>query len=279
MDSVSAKKGGGEMKHKWEVDDANVVEADFGAFGKKVIAVNGSEVHNQRRLRTKNVIPFVMPDGRQAVISTHPQFVGQPNIELRVDGQVMIKSGKGPIKCSACGATVKTYDRFCGECGHSMPTAEECAHQKHVKDATGVIRGLALLFLIFGVIMFFVTKSQSAAALAKLQSMNPESLFPTPVNGVTYTVAALRDQILWEPWSVLIVNLILATVMGGLFVWGKRAPLAAVLVATATYIVVNVTNAIIDPRTIAQGMYLKIIIVAFLVKGIRSALALRTENA
>ena len=267
------------MKYTWEVDSTNVVEANFAAFGKKVITVNGREAHNNSKSGAENLIPFELPDGRPAVISIDRQFVGNPNIELRVDGSVMLASGKDPIKCIACGATTKPYDRFCEKCGHAMPSAEDWAHQKRVKNATGAIGGLAILFVIFGTIMFFVTKSQSAVALLKLQSMSPDSIFPTPINGVTYTVAALRHQILWETWSVLIVNLILAAVMAGLFIWGKRAPLAAVLVDTATYLVVIVTNAIIDPKTIGQGIFLKIIIVALLVKGIRSALALRTENA
>ena len=267
------------MKYTWEVDSTNVVEANFAAFGKKVITVNGREAHNNSKSGAENLIPFELPDGRPAVISIDRQFVGNPNIELRVDESVMLASGKDPIKCIACGATTKPYDRFCEKCGHAMPSAEDWAHQKRVKNATGAIGGLAILFVIFGTIMFFVTKSQSAVALLKLQRMSPDSIFPTPINGVTYTVAALRHQILWETWSVLIVNLILAAVMAGLFIWGKRAPLAAVLVATATYLVVIVTNAIIDPKTIGQGIFLKIIIVALLVKGIRSALALRTENA
>jgi MFS superfamily sulfate permease-like transporter len=73
--------------------------------------------------------------------------------------------------------------------------------------------------------------------------LNPNDPFPNPINGVTYTVSALRDKILWEPWGVLIVNIILAVVMTGLAVCGKRAPLAAALIAAATYIVVIVTNA------------------------------------
>ena len=41
--------------------------------------------------------------------------------------------------------------------------------------------------------------------------------------------------------------------LAGLAIWGKRAPLQAVLVALATYVVVIVTNAMLDPKTIAQG--------------------------
>ena len=96
---------------------------------------------------------------------------------------------------------------------------------------------------------------------------------------MTYTVAALRDQVAWEPWSVLIVNLILGAVMVGLAIWSRRAPLPAVLVATATYAVVLVGNAIMDPTTIGQGLILKIVVIAVLAKGIKAALALRLAHA
>ena len=99
------------------------------------------------------------------------------------------------------------------------------------------------------------------------------------MNGVTYTAAALRDRIEWESWSVLLVNLLLAAIMAGLALWGRRSPLPAVLVATATYSVVIVTGAILDPTTIGQDMYLKIIMIMFLVRGIKGALASRTANA
>src|SRR5208283_5791202 len=108
--------------------------------------------------------------------------------------------------------------------------------------------------------------------------MNPNALFPKAVNGVTYTVSALRHQIIWEPWSALIVNGILAAVMAGLAVWGKRNPLTAVLIATATYVVVIATNAILNPLSIGHGIYIKMMMIAFLVRGIKGAMVLRTAN-
>ena len=60
----------------------------------------------------------------------------------------------------------------------------------------------------------------------------------------------LRARLEWEPTGVLAVNLILAAIMAALAWWGRRAPLAAVLVATAVYVVVIVFNAIADPATI-----------------------------
>jgi len=267
------------MKRKWEVDDSTTVEARYGGFGRKVVSVNGEQVHSSRSLRTKSDIAFTLPDGRPAEITVRPQFVGYPLVNLKVAGRLMIESGKKPLKCGACGADAKPYDRFCGACGQAMPSGEQHLQQKQVREAGNAIKLLAGMFLVFGTIMFFLARAQAAPVLARLEAMNPELIFPKPINGVMYTVAALHDQVAWEPWSVLIVNLILAAVMVGLVFWGRRAPLSAVLVATATYAVVLVGNAIMDPATIGQGLILKIIVIAVLAKGIKAALALRLAHA
>lgn len=270
---------GGDMKLRWDLDDANVVEAKIGGLGKNIVTVNGREVPGKLSLRKKIELPFLLNDGRNASISIKPQFATRPVIELRVEGKLMVETTKEPIKCGSCGMVINPNDRFCGACGYPTPPAEDYVHRRYVKEATGAIMALAVLFLISGVIMFFITKSQVASTLLKLSGMNPTEILPKAINGVTYTVASLRERLNWELWGILIVNLILATVMAGLALWGKRSPLAAVLVATATYAVVIVTNAIIDPHTIAQGIYLKIIIIIFLTRGIKAALALRTANA
>ena len=264
------------MDKVWEVDDANVVEAKFGAFGGKVVRLNGREIHNGRRIE-KGQIPFALGDGRQAAISVKSQFVGGPEIDLRVDGDLVVETGKAPIQCAKCASVAKPYDRFCGKCGEAMPTAEHYQAQRNVKHATGAIRILAVLFVVFGVVMYFVTKGQADAALLRLEGAEAGTTYD--VQGKTYTVEALRAALQWEPMGVLLVNMVLAAVMAVLAWWGRRAPLAAVLLATATYAVVLVANAIADPATIGQGIIVKIIIIAFLVKGIKAALALRALNA
>lgn len=267
------------MDKTWEVDDANIVKARVGGLGKKVVTVNGKEVYNSRKLGPKGEIPFSLPDGRAAAISVKSAFMGSPAIDLRIGDNLIVETGKTPIKCASCGTVAKPYDRFCGSCGKTMPTALDYSNQKHVKAATGAMKVLAVLFVIFGVVMFLVTKGQADPVLEKLQGMDPGSVFPTPIEGRTYTVGELRKQLAWEPWGVLIVNLIIAAVMAALALWARRSPLPAVIVATATYVVVVVANAMVDPATIGQGWIVKIIIITFLIKGIKAALALRTANA
>ena len=89
----------------------------------------------------------------------------------------------------------------------------------------------------------------------------------------------MRKELAWEPWSILWINMILATMMIGLAIWARRSPLPAVLIATATYLVVIVASGIADPRSLGQGWIIKLIVIAFLVKGIKAALALRDARA
>jgi hypothetical protein len=263
----------------WEVDEANTVKAHFGPFGGKVVTANGNEVHNSRKLGPKGTIPFALPDGRPAVITVKAEFVGQPAVDLRVGGTLVVETGKTPINCVGCGTVAKPYDRFCGKCGNAMPTAEDHANKKLVKAAAGAIKVLAALFLIFGILMFFAVKGQADSVLVKMEGMQSGENFPAKIEGKTYTVGEMRKQLAWEPWGVLIVNLIVSAIMIGLALWSKRSPLPAVMVAAATYIVVVVVGAISDPATITQGWIVKIIIIAYLFKGIKAALALRSANA
>ena len=265
------------MEKTWEIDDANTIKARFGAFGRKVVTLNGNEVYDSRKAGRKAGIAFALPDGRRAAISVKGQLVGGPEIDLRVDGGLVVETPKSPIQCAACGAAAKPYDRFCGKCGEAMPSAEDYRAKKYVGHATGAIKWLAFLFLVFGVAMYFVTKGQADAALLKLQGAEPSATYT--VGDETLGVEELRARLEWEPMGVLAVNLILAAIMAVLAWWGRRSPLPAVLVAAAVYVVVIVFNAIADPATLGQGLIVKIIIIAFLAKGIKAALALRAANA
>ena len=46
------------MEKTWEIDAANTVKARFGAFGRKVVTVNGTEVHDTRKAGKKGGIAF-----------------------------------------------------------------------------------------------------------------------------------------------------------------------------------------------------------------------------
>ncbi|MBV9189454.1 MAG: zinc ribbon domain-containing protein [Betaproteobacteria bacterium] len=267
------------MDRKWELDEATTVTAHFGWFGKKVISVNGQKVYDARKYTRKREIEFSMPDGRPALLSLNPEFVGRPTVHLRVAGNLIVETPKKPLQCASCKAVAKPYDKFCASCGKPMPTAQDYELRGNINTATNAIKALAVLFILGGLLMFAITKNQTDAALTRISNLHDEQVYPKQIQGKTYKVGELRKELEWEPWSVLWVNMILATMMIALALWARRSPLPAVLIATATYLVVIVASGIADPRSLGQGWIIKLIVIAFLVKGIKAALALRDARA
>lgn len=265
------------MRYRWDVDDKTVVAVTTGAFSKVEVEIDGAKVESALKLQRTSSQNFPLSGGRTAEIKVTPVVMGAPTIELRVDGQLMVPTGSEPITCPSCGAVTPPNDRFCAACGQAMPAPETYMLAKRTREATVAIWTLAVLFAIFGVIMFFVTKSQTADVLDKLAAADPN--YSQTIDGTVYTVREVRDQLAWAPWNVLMVNAILSVVMVGLAIWSRRAPLAAIVIAAATYATVQVANAIIDPTTIAQGIIVKIIVIAALLRGIQSALKQRSASS
>ena len=231
------------MNLTWEVDAATVVEARIGGLGKQEVIVNGQVLVRRRSLRAKSNLEFALPDGRQVRIAIAPRTgMVQPSVELRVADQLFAPNGKEPFKCASCGAASRPYDRFCDGCGKALPSAEERQRQHQHRLQVGESNGA--------------------------------------IRGLAWLFAIFGAiSFFLNLWGALITNLILAAVMVGLAQWGKRAPFPAMIVATATYAVVVVSNAMLDPKSIGQGIFMKILIVGLLVRGVRSALALRAADA
>jgi hypothetical protein len=180
---------------------------------------------------------------------------------------------------------VRAGDEFCESCGAAVgpelkralrdrleaSDSSAAERAKLVKSASGTILALSVLFVIGGVVFYFLSESKVDEALRNIATLDDAQRLATPVAGAE-TVGELRERIRREPTQLLVINLILATIMAGLYVWSKRAVLAAVITALGIYVVVQVVSALIDPATLAQGIIMKIIIIAALVKGVKAAI-------
>ncbi len=202
------------------------------------VLINGNALPAKISMTRKNHFPFELPDGRDAVITVIPHIGFRPDFMLTVKGELMAETGSKPLRCEKCRAPVKPNDKFCGACGHEMPPPEHHFHKKHVNAAMHAIIWLAILFAVVGMLMYYTSHEKSELA----------------------------------------VYLILSGIMAALAFWSRKAPLPAVLVATAIYFALIVLDAIYDPKTLAQGMLVKILFIILLVRGIKAALALRTAN-
>ena len=192
------------------------------------------------------------------------------------------------VPCGTCGKPVRTGDEFCEACGgavspeakRALKSASEeegwglAMHNKKVRDAQGAIGGLSILFVLSGGLFFFLTRSKANEALSKFSTLSDSARLQTVVQGAS-TAGELRAVLEREPWQVLGLNLFLALVMLGLWMWSKRAVLPAVITALVIYVAVQVTNLIVDPASIVQGVLVKIVVIGALVRGVSSALAAR----
>jgi hypothetical protein len=61
----------------------------------------------------------------------------------------------------------------------------------------------------------------------------------------------------------------------GLWVWAKTAPFAAALVALIIYLTVLALDGVFAPQQIAQGIIIKILIIAGLSQAVKSGYALK----
>ncbi len=234
------------MQIRWDVDDANKVELKIGMFRTR-LAVNGAELPVKISMTRNESYPFKLADGRDAVITTVPKIGTRALLELRVGGELVMEAPRDAINCGACGKQVKPEDKFCGACGHALPPPGQRQHHQHVRTATRTIGVLAILYLVVGVVIFSWLGDSG-----------------TPMGAL--------------PRDILIACLIMSAIMGLLAWWSRKAPLPAVLIATAIYATGVAVNLTVGEAKINNFFVLHILIFVFLVRGLKAALALRTAN-
>jgi hypothetical protein len=79
--------------------------------------------------------------------------------------------------------------------------------------------------------------------------------------------------------SVLGISFGLSLVFLGLGFWSEKKPVVALLIGLLLYLTLITITAIVDPRTLFQGILWKVIIISFLGKGMYSALSIKkVEN-
>lgn len=265
------------MGHVWEVDEGT--EVRLKGFGGKRLFLNGQEIAKIKgRQHT-----FALADGRSAELEFKTQLVGF-DVVLRVKGEMVAPSSKYASKtCPQCASPIRPFNRFCNACGATLPRPELVHAEVKAKEGASAIGALAILFVIAGLFTFYVTLQQATTALASLEGRAADEVISVPGavdrGQPLKTVGELRQEIQAEPVGVLVLNLFLAAVMAGLWVWGRRNPFPAIVIALATYLAVIVGNAIVSPASLASGLLVKLIVLTYLFRGLKAALALRAARA
>jgi hypothetical protein len=261
-------------KIEWRVDAGTQVVLRNPPFMRRKVELNGERVDGEWRSKS---FAFTLPDGRSVDITLKADTISRTT-ELSLDGKLIpdLRYVPKDLRCPACKAEIQLLDEFCAKCGHALGTPARFMHRHSVQGATSAIWFLAVMFALFGVVMFFLMRDTTQTALENLAQFADNEVLE-PIDGVTYTAGELRKQIIWEHRGLLVVNFILAAIMVVLAWWSKRRALPAILIATAVFVVVQVAGAIMDPTSLTQGIVVKIIVIVVLIKGIKGALSAADE--
>ncbi len=175
------------------------------------------------------------------------------------------------ITCPHCGTMNPAGSSFCESCGKALPTSASAGPRvvgegsiastsagqnlqaqelkKKMKSARGALLAVAIIQVVVGFILY--------AALAG-EAGKPNSLM---------TQADLN--------IMLVVILVIGAIYFGLWAWAKSAPFPAALTGLILYITIWFAEILMDPAAILQGILIKIIIIAVLVKAVQAGLEYR----
>ena len=265
---------------KWEVDSNTFVELTLGLLGSEKVYVNGVKVASKRNLiKFNSEIEFKLSQFREGKISIASRGF-KPECKLFVDKQLILPENTGySMTCPSCKTVNKINDKFCESCGVALPHPETIDRELKVKEARVTIQCLSVLFLFAGVAMFFFQKGNFDTMLANLMILDPSSVYEDKSNVNAMTVSEMIIQVQIQKYADLVLNIFIATLMLGLSFWAKKSPLSATIIAAAIYAAVIVLSALVDPTTLANGIFMKAIIISLLYKGIKAGLELKPAYA
>ena len=153
--------------------------------------------------------------------------------------------------CTICKTPMQSLNVFCPECGfpengtdkdvaqfHARNAMQKNQHMdadKKIKSARNVLYVMAGITVLFGVFYFFMG----------------------------------------QDIAVLVTNVVLGIIYLLLGSWTSKKPLAAILLGLLLYLTTIIISAILDPATLIKGVIFKIIIIAYLAKGVYSASSIK----
>jgi hypothetical protein len=193
------------------------------------------------------------------------------------------------IPCGICSAQIQLGMKTCPGCDRPVTEQDAAVLQvrleggnfqahdrgRRVRNGSKWIGFLALLFAVSAPIQYAIDKMEVEKTMVGFDSSSGED------SGEVSRPSTRALISLYEPQLrlVLIVNLLLAALMGGLWFWARRAPLPAIGCALALFLVVQLVGALWDPSTIFKGLLMKAVAVAALWRGLKAALDARAALA
>lgn len=137
------------------------------------------------------------------------------------------------------------------------------------------LMAISIITLISGFIFYAINKDsvekqirEAEAQIADIDPVQRDEIMKEQT-GMTWAEAVAHDR--GQVSLLLFINIGLAIVYLGMWFWAKRNPLAATVTALLLFVTVIFVNAAYDPKTLAQGIIVKIFFIAALAKAIGAA--------
>ena len=155
------------------------------------------------------------------------------------------------LSCLHCSSPVGIDEIFCSNCGYPQNGSEEQQSK-------------------------FYRKIDAKARLLKIVEKEVKKAKTTLVIlGVLNAIAGIVYGFISEDVLSLAVSSILAIIYFGLAIWSDKEPFSAILTGLIIYGSLILIQAVLEPISIFSGIIWKILIIALLVKGMKSGLEAR----
>jgi len=153
--------------------------------------------------------------------------------------------------CPACHTQVSTNEHFCHQCTYPLKGTEqqqqsfwnyrETSYSYFETHKNQVIRAAKTLYWIAGL---------------------------TFLNGLVYWIRNHDNNTIK---FVLITDAVVVAMFIGLGFWSRKKPTAAIITGFCIYLLINVWAAINNPATLLQEGWIKVLIIGYLINGIKSS--------
>ncbi len=195
-------------------------------------------------------------------------------------------------KCPGCERDVASDERFCAACGAAVvpglvspalgvpPPRDDTfvvdlERDARIGKARKWLLAISIITLVAGLIFYAIGKrdveKQIRDAEVQLADIDPatrDAHFQQQI-GMTYSEAIAHDR--GQVTLLLVINIALSLVYLGMWFWAKRNALAATVTALLLFVVTIGVNAVYEPKTLGQGILIKIFFIAALAKAIAAA--------
>jgi len=157
------------------------------------------------------------------------------------------------LKCSQCTTLLHTEDVFCPNCGFPERGTDK---EKSVFHANKVM------------------EKHNVSDVEKKIKNARNALYVMAGFTFIYGVGSFFQ----EDIATAVVNGVLCLIYMVLAMWTKQKPLMAILLGLLLYLTTIIINAVVDPMTLAKGILFKIIVIAYLGKGVYHALSIDKKH-